>query len=71
MTRRKIDAVVFGDVIVTVYRDADWNEFQAVITMPIAQRNPDATYFTDDKEDAMHTALKMAKSVHARMANVA
>ena len=39
---------------VKVYRDSDFNEFQCVL-----MGYPDATYHTEDKADALHTAQHM------------
>ena len=41
-------------VRVKVYRDSDWREFQCEIP-----GKPDATYYTDDRTDALSTAQKM------------
>ena len=43
-----------ADVRVTIYRDAEYNEFQVRL-----EGNPDATYFTDSRQDATDTALVM------------
>ncbi len=44
---------------VTVSYSHDTGEYQARI-----ENNPDDTYFTDDPEDAIHTAIAMAKHAH-------
>lgn len=48
---------------VKVYRDSDWQEFQCEIP-----GNPDATYFTDDRKDALSTAAKMRDAEDLRCA---
>ena len=50
-----------NDATVKVYRDTDWDEYQAVIP-----GEPDATYHTDDKADALRTAATMLSDIEQR-----
>ena len=45
---------------VKVYRDTDWDEFQVVIP-----GEPDATYHTDDRADALRTAALMLADIES------
>lgn len=60
MATRKI-ARIMGDggVSVRVYFDVDWAEYRVIPCMDDVP-NRDATYYTDDYEDAMATAREMA-----------
>jgi hypothetical protein len=50
----------FGDdtVIVKIYRDSEWNEFVCRLFVNGAELT-DASYHTDDKQDAIDTAQAM------------
>ena len=53
MAKRLIHKVTSLDngKTVKVYRDSEWDEYSCVLV-----GNPDATYYTKDKEDALDTA---------------
>ena len=46
---------------VTIYRDVEWDSYEVRI-----KNDPDATYFTDDKVDAIVTALCMKKQLESK-----
>lgn len=71
MSTRKIEAVTVGDVVVNVYRDSEHNDYQCRIAFPVNERNPDATYFTECRMDAIDTARDMARRIAARRAGAA
>lgn len=52
--KRKIAHLVENDTTVKVYFDNDYQEYSVVLV-----GCPDATYYTDDKEDALATAKLM------------
>ena len=62
MTRRTI-ARIYDDTnpaaSVSVSYDPEFSEYRAAIMRPV--RYVAGDYFTDDKDDAMHTAAKMAQ----------
>lgn len=64
MSRRLIDtARPFGPFgkpghVAKIYRDSDWNEYQVDLYIDNVKQ-PDATYHTDDKQDAINTAVAM------------
>lgn len=64
MSRRLIDTThsISEGVLRTAmtYRDADWNEFQVELRID-GIKQVECTYFTDDREDARHTAQAMVR----------
>jgi len=55
MARKLIETVVGTLGTVKVYRDAEWDEYRAVLV-----GSPDSTAFDDDKESIMGTARMLA-----------
>lgn len=69
MAHRKIQTIGIASAQMIVYRDAEWNQF---IVKPVGERNEDRWYFTDDKKDAVNTAIRMAArtSLALMLANI-
>lgn len=59
MALRKIGSWTYGPAVATVYRDSELQEYQVKLAVN-GRAFPDATYFCDDKNDAMQTAKNMA-----------
>ncbi len=59
MTKKLIQTTTNGDRIVKVYYDSDWNEYQCRLYLAGKFYGP-ATYFTNDKEDAIDSSWLMA-----------
>lgn len=49
--------------VIRVKRDAEWDEYQVQVS-----GSPDATYHTDDKDDALGTAKVMLADLDKRAA---
>lgn len=70
MTLRKVGSWTYGNAMAKVYRDPEYNEYQVKLSVGgIAQA--DATYFTDDRDDAMKTANSMARQANTAGAQAA
>ena len=49
-----------GDCLVKVYKDSEWNEYVCRLFIN-GTENKDASYHTDDKLDALDTAIAMLR----------
>lgn len=56
MALRKIATFPAVGATVTVYRDAEWQEYRVRVTLPGVVKMGDTDYHTDDKADALSTA---------------
>jgi hypothetical protein len=68
MIYRKLAIVVCPHVVITIARNAQFNEYRARITAPRNQINHDADYYCEHIDDAIGTAEKMADTIEARLA---
>ena len=58
MAKRLIDTVWTGSIRVKTYYDSEWQEYTCVLLVN-GKRIDEATYFTNDKADAISTAQDM------------
>lgn len=61
-----IDKCWTGDVVVRVYWDYEWQEFQVTLSV-CGKKFPDSTYHTSDKDDAVSTAQSMMMDAYNRV----
>lgn len=66
MAKRMVDKLGIGKVVVRVYWDYEWQEFQCTLSVD-GKRFPDATYHTNDKDDAISTAGAMMLDAYKRI----
>lgn len=59
---RKIYKETFENRAVTVYWNSDFSEYQCKLSVN-GVRKPDATYFTNDEDDAIDTAATMVRPI--------
>lgn len=60
MKKISVTANAEKDKVVRVYWDSEWQEYQVHLYVK-GELIVDATYFTDDKQDALATAAQMVK----------
>lgn len=60
MTRRKILTLTGPDMVAKVYRDSEWDEYRVTVAKHGETPNPEASYHTSDKEEAIQHALAAA-----------
>lgn len=66
MAKRMIDKCWNGEVVVRVYWDYEWTEFQVTLES-CGKKIPSATYHTNDREDAIQTSLSMMMNEYNRI----
>ncbi|MEB3025864.1 hypothetical protein VJI72_07795 [Parvimonas micra] len=60
MTKRKVDQVLLTYAVI-VYYDSDYHEYTAEFRDAPKDRREATAYHTDDKRDALETAMIMAR----------
>lgn len=57
--RKKIHSVTEGKVKLTCYYDRQWQEYQVHVYIDGVYQGAEATYYADDKQDALDTMNAM------------
>lgn len=69
MALRKIGSWTYGNAVATTYRDSELQEYQVQVKIAGGPKVV-ATYFTDNKNDAMMTAKLMARQANTSYTRV-